>query len=312
MKNSLILLLALIASQAQAQEWAVGVFTQDGAMGSGSVVYVDSVVDGEGWKVGLIVTADHVVENGDTGIRLSFEDGQQSDNAIVVARDRQKDIAVILGKVPGAVDAVKIAERDIKEGDEINFVGRGRRKFTGKASPLCYPGEAWSDAVAMPGDSGGAALLDGKLAGVISGGLRWAPGKPVRTWPCRTCNTDAINKIIKRAKKEAVETSGVTTKREIKSYEPGDLKTPGVKQLIIFSATWCTPCKRLKADIEKYLSDIDVDRIVFVDVDQEPELANSNGVNAYPTVMLVRDSSIITRITGPSIEGLIAIAKKYK
>ena len=282
-------------------------------MGSGSVIAVSHSVDAEGWKEGLIITANHVVERNDDGIRVRYENRKEAVEGKVVARDRDSDVAVVAIKVPGEVDAVGIATRDIKEGDLIEFVGRNRRKYSGEASILCYPNQSWMDAVAMPGDSGGAVLLDGRLAGVISGGVLWAPNEPQRTWPTRACNTDVTVKVIKKAKEAVNWSAAVTSSKipKIKEYEAGDLKEE-VTQLIVFSASWCMPCKRLKADIEKYLEDLNIDRIVFVDCDKERKLAQANKVRVYPTVMLVRNSDIIERLEGPSITKLISATKRLK
>ena len=56
--------------------------------------------------------------------------------------------------------------------------------------------------------------------------------------------------------------------------------------LVDFATAWCPPCKTQKPILEKFASDHpDVD-VVYVDLDESPELASTYEVQAVPTLML--------------------------
>ena len=195
-----VAIVLMVASNVFSQMWAVVVRdTTTGGQGSGTVVAVHDEVK-DGWRFGIIATASHVAESS-TGIQIVFENGRSSSKCSVIERDRQNDIALVRCLVPENVRAVSISDVDAKEGDTISYVGRGRRKFNGEVSSLAFPDEIWVDVVFVPGDSGGSVLLNGKLVGVISGGLRWSPNKPQRTWPGRSNNTQPLKVLYDRAMK---------------------------------------------------------------------------------------------------------------
>ena len=69
--------------------------------------------------------------------------------------------------------------------------------------------------------------------------------------------------------------------------------------LLDFSAAWCAPCKT----ISPILASLEAAhagklRVVVVDVDHEPELAQRYGVRAMPTVVLLRDDREVGRVVG--------------
>jgi len=195
-----VAIVLMVASNVVAQLWAVQVVdTTTGGMGSGTVIAVHDQVQ-DGWRYGIVATASHVTESS-SGIQIVFENGRSSSRCSVIERDRQNDIALVRCLVPESVRAVTISDVNAKEGDKISYVGRGRRKFTGDVSCLAFDDEIWSTATFVPGDSGGSVLLNGKLVGVISGGLRWAPNEPRRTYPGRSNNTKPLRILYDRAMK---------------------------------------------------------------------------------------------------------------
>ena len=196
-----VAIVLMVASNVFSQMWAVVVRdTTTGGQGSGTVVAVHDEVK-DGWRYGIVATASHVTESS-TGIQIVFENGRSSSKCSVIERDRQNDIALVRCLVPESVRAVSISDVNAKEGDTISYVGRGRRKFNGEVSCLAFDDEIWSDATFVPGDSGGSVLLNGKLVGVISGGLRWAGnGPPRRTWPGRSNNMRPLRILYDKAMK---------------------------------------------------------------------------------------------------------------
>lgn len=69
--------------------------------------------------------------------------------------------------------------------------------------------------------------------------------------------------------------------------------------LLEFTAVWCGPCKML----EPVLKDIASEyagrlKVVKVDADKNPNLANQYGVMGIPTTMLFKGQDIPVRVTG--------------
>lgn len=309
-----VAIVLMVASNVVAQLWAVQVIdTNTGGWGSGTVVAVHDEVR-DGWRYGIVATASHVTESR-SGIKIVFENGKSSSKCSVIERDRQNDIALVRCLVPEGARAVAISDVSAKEGDKISFVGRGRRKFSGEVSCLAFPNEIWSDVVFMPGDSGGSVLLDGKLVGVISGGLMWSPNEPQRTWPGRSNNTQPLKAIYDRAMRSKGWIGGQTHSSEsikFKEYKAGDLDYDGL-QLVIFSAAWCKPCKNLKAELKRQsgkLAEYGVDRIVVVDVDVHSKLAKEWQVRMYPTTFITKKGQREARVAGASANDIMNILAK--
>lgn len=60
-----------------------------------------------------------------------------------------------------------------------------------------------------------------------------------------------------------------------------------MKQLMIFAASWCGPCKSLKQTILN--NNIPVDNIHIIDVDENPTLAKEYGVRGVPTTFVLEE-----------------------
>ena len=69
------------------------------------------------------------------------------------------------------------------------------------------------------------------------------------------------------------------------------------KVLVDFYADWCGPCKMLAMEIEKVVSEVDID-IIKVNVDEHEELARKYGVMSIPTLVLFDNSNEIKRNIG--------------
>ena len=90
---------------------------------------------------------------------------------------------------------------------------------------------------------------------------------------------------------------------EVPQYKIEDgriIPTDGKPMIVDFSATWCPPCRQLKPIFEKLAEDFR-GRITFVtiDVDENPELSQSYGVQSIPMmVFLNKDGQIQNTIIG--------------
>ena len=70
--------------------------------------------------------------------------------------------------------------------------------------------------------------------------------------------------------------------------------------ILIFTASWCGPCKNLKKDLTKY-SDLFKDTtICIIDIDKDPQLAGKYGVNKVPYSIFYSKGKEIKRVTGYS------------
>lgn len=68
-----------------------------------------------------------------------------------------------------------------------------------------------------------------------------------------------------------------------------------MNKLLVFSASWCGPCQGFKPT----LLELEQDRLVYVDIDEKPEIRADYEVRSVPTVILVDvDGEEIERLVG--------------
>ncbi|MFA9221178.1 MAG: thioredoxin domain-containing protein, partial [Sediminibacterium sp.] len=69
------------------------------------------------------------------------------------------------------------------------------------------------------------------------------------------------------------------------SFEEYRTLVSGGNVLVDFSAEWCAPCKRLKPSLDELAKENTSLKIVTIDVDQNPNIADELGIDALPTLM---------------------------
>ena len=69
------------------------------------------------------------------------------------------------------------------------------------------------------------------------------------------------------------------------------------KVVFDFYADWCQPCKMMEPIFEDIKNTTDI-KIVKIDVEKEPELAQLFGVNSIPTMFLYKDGEKVVNIVG--------------
>ena len=68
-----------------------------------------------------------------------------------------------------------------------------------------------------------------------------------------------------------------------------------MKQILYFSAPWCSPCKMLGPIMESLSGQINYRKI---NVDNDTELSTKYGVRNIPTLVLLENGEAVNRTTG--------------
>jgi thioredoxin 1 len=68
--------------------------------------------------------------------------------------------------------------------------------------------------------------------------------------------------------------------------------------LMDFHADWCGPCKTQDPIIEELAEDYDGVTFQYVDVDEEPDVANEYQVRSIPTIIVKNDDGVVERFVG--------------
>lgn len=68
-----------------------------------------------------------------------------------------------------------------------------------------------------------------------------------------------------------------------------------MKQILYFSAGWCSPCRTFKPVMESLSSELPIQ---FIDVDSSPQTATQYNVRSVPTTIVVQNGMEIGRAVG--------------
>lgn len=71
-------------------------------------------------------------------------------------------------------------------------------------------------------------------------------------------------------------------------------------ELLKFKAEWCGPCKAVTPILDQVVAANENVRLIEVDVDKQPELAQQYRVKGLPTVVALQDGVEVARVTGVS------------
>jgi len=68
-----------------------------------------------------------------------------------------------------------------------------------------------------------------------------------------------------------------------------------MNKLLVFTASWCGPCKVFKPT----LLELDQERLVYIDIDELSEIRRDYNVQSVPTVILVDEDGVeLERLVG--------------
>jgi thioredoxin len=82
-----------------------------------------------------------------------------------------------------------------------------------------------------------------------------------------------------------------------KNFDEEVLKSD-IPVLIDFYADWCGPCNVLSPVIEKIANENSDIKVVKIDVDTNPDLAQKYNVISIPTLVVIKDGKVIDRAIG--------------
>lgn len=76
------------------------------------------------------------------------------------------------------------------------------------------------------------------------------------------------------------------------------LESP-IPVVVDFFATWCGPCRMIAPILEDVVSEAgDRFKVVKVDIDQDPQLANEYDIHSVPTLLFIKDGKVADQVLG--------------
>jgi thioredoxin 1 len=92
--------------------------------------------------------------------------------------------------------------------------------------------------------------------------------------------------------------TAATNTREIEAHEFDATVNPDRVTLVDFSATWCGPCRRLEPILGELAGEMPEVDFLKLDVDRSQEIAMRYGVQAVPTMLVLRFGRVVDRLVG--------------
>ena len=77
--------------------------------------------------------------------------------------------------------------------------------------------------------------------------------------------------------------------------KPNKVGVIKMRKIIRFTAEWCQPCKMLSKQLETMELNLPID---VIDIDKDPEIAIEYGIRSVPTLVLMEDNEVRSKIVG--------------
>lgn len=71
-----------------------------------------------------------------------------------------------------------------------------------------------------------------------------------------------------------------------------------MKKIVMFSASWCNPCKQAKPVFEQISREMPDAYFQIVDIDEQRAMAEDYNITGVPTFLLIEDGEEVKRIVG--------------
>ncbi|MFA7674205.1 MAG: thioredoxin [Clostridia bacterium] len=68
--------------------------------------------------------------------------------------------------------------------------------------------------------------------------------------------------------------------------------------LIDFWASWCGPCRMVSPVVDEIAEEVQGKKVGKVNVDEEPELAQRYGVMSIPTLVVIKNGTVVKKAVG--------------
>ena len=91
-----------------------------------------------------------------------------------------------------------------------------------------------------------------------------------------------------------------------KQHEFDAVLDPDRLTVVDFSATWCGPCRMLEPILGELAAEMPAVDFLKLDVDRSQQLAIRYGVQAVPTLLVLRAGSVVDRLVGLRSKGALA------
>ena len=71
-----------------------------------------------------------------------------------------------------------------------------------------------------------------------------------------------------------------------------------MKKVVMFSASWCNPCKQAKPVFQQLKSTYPQVQFEVVDIDEHRDMAQDFNVTGVPTFMVIENNEEVSRLVG--------------
>ena len=86
--------------------------------------------------------------------------------------------------------------------------------------------------------------------------------------------------------------------KKINQNNFNEIRNSKGKVLLDFYADWCGPCRMVSPIIDEIAREVSDIIVAKVNVDENPELSNEFGVFSIPTLVVMNDGKVVSKVAG--------------